>query len=80
MIVRVKFKDPDTLFDACNEAAKQSLSDLDLDTEEIEQLAETRSCKANELITANWCEYGEYVTVEFDTDKKTARFVVRKDE
>ena len=78
MIVELTMKDPDSLQDACDEAAKKSLkANTELDEEERGLLQETRSQKANELICEKFMEYGEYITVRFDTEKGTAEVVPR---
>lgn len=76
MKFRVTMKDPDTLHDACREAAEKSLGEAALDDDEREVLIEKRQEKYAE-IAAKWFEYGEYVTIEIDTNAKTATVVER---
>jgi hypothetical protein len=76
----VTMKDPDALYEAVREAQegeKQRLIDGGLSDDEAEQVAESRCEKAREF-AGDWMKYGEYITVEFDTEAKTA--TLRKDE
>lgn len=74
MKFRVTMKDPDTLQDAIVEAVKKSLADLGLDEDELEPLIERRSEKVGD-VCKKWFGYGEYLTVEVDTDAKTCTVV-----
>jgi radical SAM superfamily enzyme with C-terminal helix-hairpin-helix motif len=68
---RVTMKDPDTLYDAIREAvAKQVDGSSANDDEEREMLIESRTEKVGKLCR-KWFGYGEYLTVEIDTDAKT---------
>lgn len=68
----ITFKDPDTVADAVNEAAKEALESVDgIDDDEREVLVEKRAEKLREAIEP-WIEYGEYVRIEFDTEAGTA--------
>ena len=67
----VQMKDPDTLHDAIEEA-------VDADVQLIEGLEENELDAVKELrkqiitrLCAQWFEYGEYLTVEIDTDAQT---------
>lgn len=72
MKFRVTFKDPDTVSDACRNAAQDSLEALeDLTAEEKEILLDSRSDKLCDSVR-KWVEYGEYITIEFDTKEETA--------
>lgn len=77
MKIKVTMKDPDTLHDAIDEAVREELTQNEsLDQDERELLAESRSEKYGE-IAQKWFEYGEYLTVEIDTDAKTCVVVPR---
>lgn len=77
MKFRVTMKDPDTLHDACLEAAEQSLGVID-DPQEREALVEIRADKARKVASL-WFEFSELLTVEIDTDAKTCTVIeVRK--
>jgi hypothetical protein len=69
MKIKVTMKDPDTLDDAISDAV--SATDVALmDGDEQEAVAEIRMQKARAL-ASKWFEYGEYLTVEIDTDAGT---------
>lgn len=72
MKFKVTMKDPDTLYDAVNDAVKAQIEEIGItDEDEIEALLEKRAEKVRE-ICAEWFEYGEYLTIEIDTEAKTA--------
>lgn len=71
MKFRVTMKDPDVLHDAIVEAVGKEVGALNLDAEEKAHIAVIRTEKANELASI-WFEYGEYATIEIDTDARTA--------
>lgn len=74
LTVRVTFKDPDVVGDAVKEAvhewAEKHLAGLD--PEEREAAEDLRAEKVRAALS-EWVRYGEYITVEFDLDAKTAR-------
>lgn len=75
MKLRVTFKDPDTLGDAIEEAVRREIVDMpNLDAAEREAVAELRREKVGEAV-AKWFRWGEYVTVECDTDAGTATVI-----
>lgn len=65
-------KDPDVLYDAINTALDEDLADMDED--EAEAVRDIRHQKLSEM-ASKWFEYGEYLTVEIDTDTQTIRVV-----
>ena len=73
MKFKVQMKDPDTLHDAITEAVEESVA-LTTDEDEREALAQVRVTKTQE-VCAKWFEYGEYLTVEIDTDAGTCTVV-----
>jgi hypothetical protein len=77
MKFKVQMKDPDTLQDAIEEAVKAQVkaSGID-DPEEQEAVIELRKERTSELCQKCF-EYGEYLTVEIDTDAGTATVVER---
>lgn len=75
MKFRVTMKDPDTLHDAIEEAVKETLEDMPADEKAV--LKECRIEKAQK-ICGHWFEYGEYLTVEIDTDAKTCVVVSKE--
>lgn len=70
MKFRVTMKDPDTLHDAIAEAVQAEVAVLPLDADEREIVAEERRAKVRDLCR-EWFNYGEYLTVEIDTEAKT---------
>jgi hypothetical protein len=70
MKLKISFKSPDAVDYALDEYFED---DEDTNLEEIEDLKE----KVKESL-GKWIEYDEYVVVEFDTDKMTARVVPLK--
>lgn len=74
----VTFKDPDGPYDSIQDAAKAQVDAMTgIDEDEREGLLESRVGKLREF-TGQWLKYGEYVTIEFDTEAGTATVV--KDE
>lgn len=71
MIFKVYMKDPDVLHDGIDEALEKPDN---LDEEEWELIKEKRHEAAAE-VASKWFEYGEYLTVEIDTEKETIRVV-----
>ncbi len=77
MILHVTMKDPDTLCDAIDRAVGEWVKGIEgIDNEEREAVAEARKEKVRE-VCGQWFEYGEYLTVEIDTEDKTATVVRR---
>lgn len=78
MKLQVTFKDPDAFYEPIKEKVKELLKDNPLtkyieDTSEVED--EIFQSFMNKLDL--WVEYGEYLTVEFDLEEKTATVVKR---
>jgi hypothetical protein len=74
MKVKVFIKDTDVLQDAVEEAVDEELKNSGLAEDEQEAVRELRVEKALD-VAGEWWEYGEYITVEFDTEARTARVV-----
>lgn len=75
MKFKVSMKDPDTLSDAIEEALARAIEGLAVtDEEERQAVAVVRREKVSALC-AKWFEYGEYLTVEIDTDAGTCTVV-----
>ena len=76
MIVQVKMKDPDTMYDAVQDAVIKEVNALRLSTgmpmDEAEELIKIRAEKVRAKMS-KWFEYGEYLDVEFDTETMTAK-------
>lgn len=71
MKIKVTMKDPDTMYDAVQDAVKREVQAMGLPDDEAESLIEMRAEKEREKL-AKWFEYGEYLACEFDTDAMTA--------
>lgn len=68
----VTMKDPDTLSDAIDEAVRADIAKIEgLNADDREALFETRREGVGK-ITSKWFRYGEYLTVEIDTEAQTA--------
>jgi hypothetical protein len=77
MKIRVTIKDPDGFCDAIEQAAKDQVDQMSgVDEDEKDDLIESRRTKVSEALS-KWVEYGEYMTVIFDTDEGTATVVNR---
>lgn len=71
MKFKVQMKDPDTLHDAIADAVEEEMTLEGLtDPEERESILELRKERAQK-VAAKWFQYGEYLTVEIDTDAAT---------
>jgi len=77
MKIRAKFKDPDTMQDAVDDAVKHLPKPDGVSDEEWEGIRSDRADEAKDAIANQFMEYGEYLDVEFDTDAKTATVLPR---
>ena len=70
-------KDPDTMHDAVEDALRKNIKTEHptLSKKEQDHLLDERSGEVCSIITNKWMDYGEYLTVEFDTDALTATVV-----
>jgi hypothetical protein len=80
MKFRITLKDPDGFYEGIDEATFASVKshlgeDPDSDVEEA--VSNVARQKIEDFIE-KWVEYGEYVTLEFDTDTGTAVVVERE--
>lgn len=74
MKFKVYMKDPDVLYDGIDEAIDAELKASGLPEDEQEALREIRHEKASD-VASTWFQYGEYLTVEIDTEAETIRVV-----
>lgn len=72
MKFKVTMKDPDTLGDAIDEAVRADIAKIEGITDEDREAIFDGRREAVSNITSKWFEYGEYLTVEIDTDAQTA--------
>lgn len=73
----VTMKDPDTLNDCIREAVETDVNALDLAEDEQEAVAERRIEKVRE-VCSKWFKYGEYLSVEIDTDTQTCTVLEKR--
>ncbi len=73
MKFRVTMKDPDTLHDAIADAVHEDTAGI-ADVDERMCVKEVRSDKVR-AVCRQWFKYGEYLTVEIDTDAGTCTVV-----
>lgn len=79
MKFKVQMKDPDVLHDAIQDAVKADLERRQItDEEEQERLTELHRERIGELC-GRWFRYGEYLTVEIDTDDRTCTVCPARD-
>lgn len=76
MKIKVTMKDPDTMYNAVQDAVTEEVKALGLPEDETESLIELRTEKERAKMD-KWFEYGEYLAVEFDTEAMTAAVVER---
>ena len=69
----VIFKDPDALCEAIDDTVNE-LKVAGLSDDELEAVKEKRREEIREMC-GKWFEYGEYLSVEIDTDKKSCTVV-----
>jgi hypothetical protein len=77
MKIKVTLKDPDGFYESIQEAVNDSLKELNLSPREKSTIEEVRVEETNNFLS-KWVKYGEYVTIEFDTEEKTATVVTVK--
>ena len=72
MKIKVTMKDPDTLHDAVADAVRDEVAGLaGLSKDEREAVEEKRR-EAAMKAASQWFRYSEYLTVEIDTEARTA--------
>ncbi len=79
MIINVTMKDPDCLYNCIEEDVKSDLEKIQgLSLSELALIVENRSAEIRAILTEHFFEYGEYLSVEVDTEKLTATVVKKK--
>lgn len=72
MKVSIQFKNPDAVANAIREAVEREVEVINgLKGSERELIIDER-CTEVDALLEKWIEWSEYVTVEFDTEAKTA--------
>ena len=72
MKIKIKFKDPDGVSESIELAAKEFVNGYRGFTKDERQLLEKSHGKIIGKALEPWIGCGEYLTVEFDTEAKTA--------
>ena len=67
MKIKVCIKDPDGFSEAVKEYVDEQLKKLDLPKDEADELREMKEQKVDDALSL-WVSYGEYATLEFDTE------------
>jgi hypothetical protein len=79
MKIRLTFKDPDGIGESIEKVAEESLKMVDgISNSEREALTESRIEEIGSVLS-KWILYGDYCSVEFDTDAGTARVLESKE-
>lgn len=72
MKLKITLKDPDGVYISLRDAARESVKSLDgLTKDEFVELIDSRQ-EAFQKQCEPWVKWGEYVTIEIDTDENTA--------
>ena len=71
MKIKITMKDPDTMHDAVQNTVIKEVEAIGLSDDEFESIVELRTERVRAKM-AKWFEYGEYLTVEFDTETMMA--------
>jgi hypothetical protein len=75
MKIKITLKDPDGVANSIYDAVESSVKEVPgLSEREREHLAEERRDNLEDTL-GRWIRWGEYVTIEIDTDEGTARVV-----
>jgi len=78
MKFRITMKDPDGPYECIQEAAKEMADAIEgVESDEREGIQEARHNTLRNFAD-KWMEYGEYITVEFDTEAGTATVIPNK--
>lgn len=72
MKIKVTMKDPDTLHDAVADAVRDEVAGLAGLSEDEREAVEEKRRAAVMAAAGKWFRYGEYLTVEIDTEAGTA--------
>lgn len=75
MKFKVTMKDPDGVQDSLDDAAKVYANSIEGLTEDEREAVREKRRELIGSIADKWFEYGEYLTVEIDTDTKTITVV-----
>jgi uncharacterized protein YutD len=76
MKFQIYIKDPDGFSDGIKDVVDDQLRNTNLSNDEKEVLYETKHQKISDFLS-EWVAYGENITLEFDTTKKTVKVLSR---
>ncbi len=81
MILRITLRDPDGVWESIDNVIRSAVRAdcLPLSEDEQEALVESRREQVNQSL-GRWLDYGQYLTVEVDTEANTVRVVPVKEE
>lgn len=75
MKIIMHLKDPDGVYESIREEAESQVSQMTgLRQNEKESIIENRHEEISERLQ-KWIQYGEYITIEFDTEENTATVI-----
>jgi hypothetical protein len=78
MKFKIYLKDPDGISDSVHDASRASVNKIPgLSNSEREVLIDFRIKEAYSVLE-EWCEYGDAITLEIDTDERTATVLPKK--
>lgn len=77
MKFKITFKDPDGVLNSISEAVDKSLDEMVGVTEDEKEALRDIRCDVLREHLKKWIQYDEYVTIEFDTEAKTAIVIQR---
>ena len=73
MKFKVTFKSPDAVYQSTVDAASDAAHHIIDDEERDQAMSDIRTDLMD--FSDKWVRYGEYITIEFDTDNKTATVI-----
>jgi len=77
MKFRVTMKDPEGAYDSIQDEAKKMVAAIEGITEDEREPIEESRADMLKAFASRWMTYGEYITVEFDTEAGTATVIER---
>jgi len=75
MKFRVTLKDPDGPYECIQDAAKDMTKAIDGITDDERKAIQEKRAETLSKFAGRWMSYGEYITVEFDTEAETATVI-----
>jgi hypothetical protein len=72
MKIKIQLKDPDGFYDGIREVAKRVGDEIQGISDDTRELVEDKTHDDISEILSKWVEFGEYITIVFDTEEGTA--------